>query len=201
MYITTLEAIDIAIEAINQLPDTERNRQAIIRLTNMKQDKYIHWTKEMVFQQLDKWKEDHGRNPTVTNLAEPNMPKSNAILKLFGMKASAFLNIYYPPENVKLPKTSKYTIRSEQEWIDGFIEQFNSIRPSSCKEYNVKRDKSTPTWLTIARYLNVSTWNELIELTGVDPSCLKNKSQYQTKQYTVDSTSSLYEKLEKLLAK
>ena len=200
MYINRLQAIDIAISAIKILPETEENKQAIIRLTNMKQDRYINWTKELVFQYLDNWTKEHERNPTVTNLVELNMPKATTIQKLFDMKASAFLNIYYPPKEKRI-NTSKYTIKSQQEWIDDFIEQFNQIQPKTSKDYNVKRDKSTPTWLTIARYLNATTWNELLKLTSVNTKCLHIQCQPITKEYVVNSSSSLYEKLENLINK
>jgi hypothetical protein len=60
------------------------------------------WTKELVFKELNKWKQEHGRNPTVTNLVEPGMPKAITIQKLFDMRASAFLNIYYPSKKPRL---------------------------------------------------------------------------------------------------
>lgn len=202
MYINCSQAIDIAISAIKLLPESEENKQAIIRLNNMKQDRYINWTKELVFQYLDNWAKEHGRNPTVTNLVEPNMPKATTIQRLFDMKSSAFLNIYYP-NNEKKANTSIYSIKTKQEWIDNFIQQFNRIQPKSAKEYDVKREKNTPTWLTIARYLNVATWKELLELTNLDVQCLSNQYQFKpkTKQYSVNSTSSLYKKLEDLLNK
>lgn len=199
MYITIIKALNIAISAISQLPDNEENRQAIIRLQNLKQrDCYIQWTKETVFEALDKWKAEHNRNPTVTNLTEPDMPKSVTIQKLFDMRASAFLNIYYPIDKPKR-NTSKYTIKTKQEWIDDFITQFNSLQPRTSKEYNAQRDPNSPTWNTIARYLGIGTWYELLELTKVNTKCLDRQAPYNThKTLTVNSTSSLYEKLETL---
>ena len=196
MYITRLRALDIAISAISQLPDSNENRQAVERLLNIRSDcKTITWTKGSVRQALDEWTAAHGRNPTVTDLVEPNMPKAVTIQKLFDMKASAFLNIYYPREKTKR-KSSKYTVRTREEWISDFISQYNSIRPASAKEYNVKRDKDSPTWLTVARYLNVSTWSELLELTGVRKPSAENVSHY-----TVEHTSPAYEKISRLLEK
>ena len=193
MYINRLQALNIAISAINQLPDSEQNKQAIERLENMKKDKYIRWTKEMVFEQLDKWKSVHNRNPTVTDLVESDMPKVITIKKLFDMRASAFLNIYYP-RTANKHSTSKYSIKTKQEWVDNFIEEFNRIQPQSSKDYNAKRDPDSPTWLTIARYLGLSTWGSLLEYTH-----LKIPKQDTTRHYTVTSTSSLYNKLEALL--
>lgn len=202
MYIDCLQAIDIAISAIKQLPETEENKQAITRLSNMKQDRYIKWTKELVFRYLDNWAKEHDHNPTVNNLSEPNMPKAATFHRLFDMKPSTFLNTYYPNNKPK-EKRSKYSAKTKQEWIDNFIQQFNKIQPKSAREYDTKRDKSTPTWITLARYSNVSTWKELLEITNLDTQCLFNQSQFRpkTKQYSVNSTSSLYEKLEELLNK
>lgn len=201
MYITTLKAIEIAIDAIRQLPNTEENLEAIKRLEGIRgNDRIIKWTKEMVFERLNEWKVEHGRNPTVTSLIEPGMPKAVTVQRLFDMRASAFLSIYYPKEDRK-PCRNKYSTKTYQEWIDIFVEQYENIRPKSSREYNGKRDKSTPTWYTIARYLNVYTWNELIKLTEVDTSCLTTYCPYDiNKEYTVNSTSSLYEKLEKILS-
>lgn len=194
MYITRLRAIDIAISAINQLPDSNENRQAVERLLNIKSDcKIVIWTKESVRQALDEWAVAHGRNPTVTDLVEPNMPKAVTIQKLFDMKASAFLNTYYNTEKRK-KQTGRYSVRSREEWITDFISQYNSIRPASAKEYNVKRDNASPTWLTVARYLGVATWKELLELTGVKKTAPENVSHF-----TVEHTSPAYEKISSLL--
>lgn len=198
MYITRLQAIDIAISAIRQLPDSSQNRQTIERLENIKNDcKAIDWTQETIRKALDDWAVVHGRNPTVTDLAEPNMPKAVTIQKLFDMKASAFLNIYYPSGRSKR-NSSRYTVRTKEEWISDFVRQYNSISPASAKEYNAKRDKDSPTWLTIARYLNIATWNELLILTGVKRNV---KSDDNIRRYTVEHSSPSYEKISDLLKK
>ena len=105
------------------------------------------------------------------------------------MKASAFLNTYYPTEGRKR-QTSRYSVRSKEEWIADFVAQYSSIRPSSAKEYNVKREKDSPTWLTIARYLGAATWKELIELVGVEKPHGGNELHY-----SVVHTSPAYEKI------
>ncbi len=196
MYITRSQAIEIAIEAIRKLPDSNDNRQAIERLINLQNDcKAMKWTPETVHQALQEWRDEHGRNPTVTDLAEPGMPKAVTIKKIFDMKASAFLSIYYPKEGVK-QKSSKYSIKSEEEWIDDFKAQFNKIKPKSAKEYNAKRDNGSPTWLTVARYLQLSTWKELLAAVNV----VKDTSTIN-RTYTVTHSSPTYERIEKLLNK
>ncbi len=205
MYINRTEALKIAIEAIKQLPQTNENKQAIERLEGIIADckiMGIYWTKEKVFEVLNKWRDEHGRNPSVTNLMEPEMPPPSTIQRLFDMSGSAFLNIYYPRSD-KSKRKNKYSIKTEQEWIEDFVEQFNKIQPVSADDYNAKREKNTPTWNTIARYLNLSTWHELLQKTGVKTTCLKmqyNLGQ-EPKTYYVDSTCSSYNKLKDLFEK
>lgn len=199
MSVNTIKALEIAISAIQELPESQENKEAIAKLRKiMHQDRYVHWTKELVFERLDKWKVEHNRNPTVTNLVEYDMPKPTTIQRLFDMKAGAFFSIYYPSKNKKAKK-NKYSMKSRQEWIDDFITQFNEIKPKSANEYNAKRNESTPVWNTIAKYLNVATWTELVKITGVDINSLRIQEAYHSRQYTVNSTSPLYDKLEQLL--
>lgn len=129
MYITISKALDIAVEAIKNLPDTYENRQAIIRLTNLKSTKITTtWTQDGVFKALNNWSKRHHRNPTVTDLVEPDMPKATTIKKLFDMRASAFLNIYYPNSAKKKP-TTPYSIKTREEWILIFQHEFSRINP------------------------------------------------------------------------
>ena len=205
MYVNRTEALKIAIEAIKQLPETCENKQAIERLEGIIADckiSGIYWTKEKVFEVLNKWRDEHRRNPSVTNLMEPGMPPTTTIQRLFDMSGSAFLNIHYPRFE-KAKRKNKYTIKTEQEWIENFVEQFNKIQPCSANDYNSKRGKGTPTWLTIARYLNLSTWHELLQKTGVKTQCLKVKQgpSDEPKTYYVDSTCSTYNKLKDLFGK
>lgn len=193
MYITIQQALDIAIEALSELPESEINKQAIIRLSNLKKrDFCTHWTKDLVFQRLDQWKEEHGRNPTITNLAEPNMPKVFQIQRLFDMRATAFFNIYYPSDKPKKSRTP-YTEKTREEYIDLFIKEYNRIKPHSSKDYNCKRNAKFPTWNTIARYVGVTTWNELLKITNVDTSHI-NKSE-TVHSFNVKREVELYDKL------
>ncbi len=205
MYINRKEALMIAIEAIKQLPETYENKQAIERLEGIITDckiTGIFWTKEKVFEVLDKWRDEHGRNPSVTNLMESEMPPPSTIQRLFDMNGSAFLNIYYPHPQKAKPKT-KYTSKTEQEWVDDFVEQFNKIQPCSSSDYNTKRKSGTPTWQTVARYLRSSTWHDLLLKTKVDTKCLKVKYglSQAPKTFYVDSTCSSYNKIRDLYEK
>ena len=205
MYINRLQALQIAINAIKQLPETAENKMAIKRLDEMSKDCKVsgtYWTKEKVFEVLDKWKEEHFRKPTVTTLMEEGMPSPATIQRLFDMKGSTFFSIYYPRKN-KAKRKNKYSLMSEEDWVKNFIEQFNKIKPVSSDDYNAKREQGTPTWQTIARYLHLSTWKSLIIKTGVDIQSLKVKDgmHQEPKTFFVDATCNLYNKLKDLYEK
>lgn len=192
-----LKAISIAIEAIKQLPYSDENEQAIKMLnTFVKMTINRHWTKETVFQALDQWRDEHGRNPTVTNLVEDGMPKAVTIQRMFDMKASAFMRIYYPSEHTKKPVT-KYSVRTEQEWIDDFKRQYEKIKPKSGREYNNCREEGSPTWNTIIKYCHVGTWTELLKMTNVDTKHLHKTPEERT--YTVIQIHPSYDRLIALL--
>ena len=187
------DALDRAIEMIGELPCSDENREIAQRLKELRDRPFVtNWTKELVFERLNEWKERHGRNPTMTDLAEAGMPKAAQIKRLFDMKATAFLNIYYPTEKNKRP-TSKYTQKSKEEYIKDFIAEYERIKPRTAKKYNAARNKNLPTWMTIARYVGVTTWTELIEITKVDTSHL-NKIKEVT-HITVTYNDELMERL------
>lgn len=197
MYVTVSKAIDMAIKALRDLPESNENEQAITRLKNL-QDKnhYTKWTKDLVFNRLSKWARTHNRNPTITNLAESGMPKGSQIRRLFDMSPKAFLNTYYP-QLKEDTINKKYTTKSKQEYVDLFIEEYERIKPKSSREYNNKRNPNYPTWCTIARYINVSTWLQLLECTGVDTSHL-NKIE-TAHNFNVTYHSDLYDRLAECL--
>lgn len=197
MYVNRLKAISIAIEAIKQLPYSDENEQAIKMLKAFsKMTINRRWTKEAVFQALDQWRDEHGRNPTVTNLVEDGMPKAVTIQRMFDMKASAFMSIYYPSEHTKKPVT-KYSVRTEQEWIDDFKRQYEKIKPKSGREYNNRREEGSPTWNTIIKYCHIGTWTELLKVTNVDTKHLHKTPEERT--YTVIQIHPSYDRLIALL--
>lgn len=197
MYVNKSKALSIAIEAIKQLPYSDENEQAIKRLKTLgEMTMNRHWTKETIFQALNQWRDEHGRNPTVTNLVEYGMPKAVTIQRMFDMKASAFMSIYYPSEQTKKPVT-KYSVRTEQEWINDFRRQYEQMKPKSGREYNNRREEGSPTWNTIIKYCHVGTWTELLKITNVDISHLHKTPPIKT--LTVISEHPTYDRLIELL--
>ena len=200
MKMSFKRAIERAILIISALPETEEKEEIISRLNELKDKPFItNWTKELVFERLNEWKDSHGRNPTMTDLAEPGMPKAAQIKRLFDMKATAFLNIYYPSSKAKHP-TSRYTQKSKDEYIEEFITQYERIKPRTEKEYNAARNKESPTWMTIARYVGVTSWGELLKITKVDTSHLRKNKEvtHITVTYKDELMEHLVESVDKL---
>ena len=108
---TQREALDRTVEIIKDYEEkvlgkeTNTTQEIISMLLKMKSSaKMINWSKDLVFEILDEWRDKHGRNPSATDLVEAGMPSSTVIKKVFDMKSSAFLKIYYPRERIKKPQ-------------------------------------------------------------------------------------------------
>ena len=94
----------------------------------------------------------------------------------------------------------KYSGKTRDEWVADFIEQYETMQPSSADEYDLRRRQGSPSWVTIARYAGLSTWYELVSFTGVSRSCLNRKFRLKAepKEWTVRSTSHFLEEYIKL---
>ena len=203
--LSTMEAILIGITSIEQRTDIpEQTKQlAIERLTNLsKRDWFVQWDKESIIAALQKFKNEHGYAPTVTNLSETGMPSNLTIQSHFNVKASSFLSQLFP-ENREISSKKKkrsncYGFNTEEDWMNCFIEQFNKHLNDgmSARKYNILRDNGTPTWDAIARHCNVQTWSELMAKANVKYN--KKVVKTATNINIVDVSSPFLDKLEHL---
>ncbi len=198
MTIKRQKAFDIAISAIKAQPESEENLAAIEYLEAARNERYIRWTEEKIFESFENWVKKNGRYPRVSDLHCPELPSPGTIKSVIKMSAGDFLVKYYPSEPER--KLHRYAGRTKEEWIADFIEQYNEIRPTSADEYDAKRKPGTPSHVTVARYAGLATWFELIEFTKVDKSCLARKFRMRSEpvQYTLVTENSLLERYEKL---
>ena len=171
--VTITNAIQMGIESIelrDDLSDKERG-EAVKLLTNLlKRDWYNKWDKESIIKALFDYKERNGVAPTVTNLSEFGMPKNTTIQTYFHMKASLLLRQLFPENKTKpAKKLSEFGFSEREQWISCFVQQFNKHLEEgmSSRRYDLLRDHGTPSWSTIARNCDVSTWAELMGLAGV----------------------------------
>ncbi len=195
------EAIQHAITVIKNHPEelSKNIRRDVldILLKLSKKDNYIKWTKESVEKALQDWKTKNGRNPTVTDLKEINMPKGETFKRIFGMLPATYLRMYYPSANKKKPVT-KYSLLSPEEYLNIFITQYNKHKPTSSKEYDKMKDVGTPCWATTAHYCGLQKWLELLDYAKLKKFTRNNPLPIERK-FTVTVNSPSYDKMVKLL--
>ncbi len=198
---TTKEALELAIITLKREEHNEKNSEAIKRLQQLqRRDIVAKWSKESIIEALEKWKDQHGRPPTVTNLIEPDMPGANIIQKHFGMRASALLHKLYFSNDNTVPRKNQYGYQSPEDWLSCFREQFLKHcheEGFSSNTYNMHKDKGTPLWMTIARHCGTTQWSKLMELAGV-----KYPGQKEQKKVHISAVKSPWlERLEAAITK
>ena len=197
--LSTMQAIDIAIKSVelrNDLPPKTKE-EVLIKLNKVKKyDWYIKWTDEKIISTLYDYKERTGRAPTVTSLKEFGMPKSVTIYSHFHMSPSMFLKKLFPDR--KYERYPNY--KTEKDWLNCFIEQINKHPGIGCssKKYNLLRDKNTPMWETIIRYLNLETWRNLLDLAGIEYIYTKTKYKTSKNIHISNCKSPIVEKLNEI---
>lgn len=193
---TRLEAVEKAIEIINENEVIETKSQIIENLEKVKILLKNEWTKDGIFNKINQWVDEHGRNPCYCDLLQyDDMPNPIAIKRNFDMSARAFLNLYYP--YTKKKSVTYVSVMSKEELTSLFVAQFNKHKVHSAKEYDEFRDEGTPTWITIARNLGFTRWCELIDYTNV--KIMRREPIEVHRVITVNHSIPLYEKLEQLL--
>lgn len=58
---------------------------------------------------------------------------------------------------------SRYSYKTPHYWIEIFKSEYEKIKPTTAKEYDVKRNKKYPTWRTTATMVNLNRWSELLK--------------------------------------
>lgn len=173
-YFSIYKAVEFAVDSVRKNKDlTATQKDETIKLLKnlSKRDYFIKWDKEKIITVLKDYKERTGLTPTVTTLSEPGMPKGITIQSFFHVKPSLFLKQLFPENRKTRPDkmyTNVYGFNCDEAWLNCFREQFKKTGCTSAKAYNSLRDKDTPTWDTIARYLKIDGWKALMEYAGVE---------------------------------
>jgi len=162
--LTRKQALSKAICLLSELPQTEEIHNVITKLEELTVDIPItSWTKETIFDTLTQFANEHGRNPTTTDLKRNKktnrLPPHTVIKHRFAMNTKEFLLEYYPPKS----QSKIYSEKSNEEWIAFFKNEYERIKPTSSEEYNSKRTKDSPSWQTIAGLNNMFLWSEIKE--------------------------------------
>lgn len=200
MYITTAKALLMGIEALKHLPDTNENNEAISRLKALiNTPRLMNWTQESVHETIKEWAAAHGRNPTVSDLAETGMPKNCTIRKLFNMQASTFLRLYYPDSKKKI--ISKYYNLTKDDMLKIFRNEFIRLNAPTSKTYDKLRDKSTPSWTTVAKVVSDGSWYGLLREAEIEVKYVSKKESYWQETQSIkvqNSEIQMFQKFQEL---
>ena len=170
------QAVPKAIELLQCLPQTEEVVAVIQALKKYHSTPLARWDVPSVYEALDEWSRKHeGKAPSTKECdSYKELPSHGVFEKLFHKSAKEFLNEYYGEmEYVRIGKCRSVCINDQYDFLEIFRKEFERIRPRTSKIYDAKRNVDTPAWQTIARRCGISSWSELVTLSGVEASCLQ----------------------------
>jgi hypothetical protein len=158
---TRKQALHKALEAL-----TDEGAKSKIRdiLNDMP---FTGWSERTIFDTLDQFVLDKGRNPTATDFKVKGMPPHPVIKLRFGISLKEFLQEYYP--TVRHSKSQYYYNKTRDEWKEMFINEYHALKPTSSAEYDRSRKPNTPSWYTIAGMFGKKGWYEWLNLCDTAP--------------------------------
>lgn len=129
---------------------------------------FSRWSEATIFDTFDQWICEHGRIPTTKDRARKGLPPIPVIKNRFGLTGKEFIDTHYPRAHPKCDSV-KYGDKYKEEWLRIFKSEFLRIRPTSAVEFNQNREQELPTWATFARFVNLSTWRQLLNYCNFAP--------------------------------
>lgn len=168
---TKEEAVRAAVNKLKQMEQTEEIREIIRGLEKFEPGQYRRkWTPDAVYEAVRIWSLAHGHLPSAKEMEiYRELPGSGVIRREFGISSGEFLRRFFADRE----KEHRHLKEPAGDCLQQFILEFNRIRPESGRDYDVRRAPGMPSWMQTARALHVSGWTDLLLLSGVDVSCLK----------------------------
>lgn len=167
---TRKEAISQAIDLVKStnIYSEEEKSDLVLVLENIKQALPLaHWTEASIFDAIDQYRLEHGKLPNLSDfIHKNNLPTKTVIRRVFGQRISDFLLKYYSSESPKKDREKKY-LEDDRKLLEDFKLQYKVLQCTSCKDYDRRRKKDTPCSQTLLRRLNIKTWNELLNQSGI----------------------------------
>ncbi len=164
---TRKEALTEAIEIISKARIGARRKEDIIKGLELCQSElpFARWSEAAIFDACDDWVREHGII-CLRDFDHAGLPSHPTIKNRFGMTAKEFRDRYYPISDVST--RSRYFERNRAEWDAMFVAEFNRLRATGQDDYNRRREKSLPTWNSMAAMHGVHTWRELLGILGLE---------------------------------
>jgi len=157
---------------------------------------FTGWGEKTIFDTLDQFVIDYGRMPNTSDFKKKGLPPHTVIRLRFGINLKEFLQKYYPPEMMCASRL--YYEKSEEEWMDLFIQDYIRNKPSSAEKYNKTRKQGTPSWQTISAMFGIRKWSEWLKHCGIERPCRTNfKPRIAQVSLTLRSHNELLANLER----
>lgn len=160
------EALCKAIEIIEKTGLDSAEKSEIIEGLELclQELPFAHWSEAAIFDACNQWVQEHGQLH-MKAFVSPTMPSHPTIKNRFKMTAREFRDKYYPLPGEKT--RSQYSSHDCAYWDKIFIQEFHALKVTSQGDYNERRDKTHPTWITLAKMHKVETWTELLKILGL----------------------------------
>lgn len=154
---TRKQALYKSIELLSRDPENaeiiEKLQECIYELP------FAKWTEKAIFDACNQFIEENNRVPNARDFDSTGLPSHPVIKNRFGLTIKEFREKYYLDGIVYYK--SPYWRKTNKEWIEIFIEEYNRVKPTSAIQYNNLKDKDNPTWSTICKMAGVNSWVEL----------------------------------------
>lgn len=172
-------------QALLAVLKTATDKEAIAVIQEMiKNMPYHEWDSATIDDAIEQYKFDHGQYPKPSNFVyDKKLPNAATVLYRTGIPLKDYLKRFY----TKQTNSIKYFDKPKEEWLKIFQSEFDRIQPKSANDFNIRRDKSTPTWNIIAQMFGTKKWNEL--LTVANRKIKKKRCQRPREKLVVKSYS------------
>ena len=158
------------LDAIKILSTKKENEQTVKILREIYDElPIIHWTPNSVLDAFAQFIQDYGRLPTRGDFDE-TLPSRPTIKKIFNMSLVEFEQHYFPEHYKGTNKNSHYWWFTEKDFLDCFLDNYNTIRGGlyvKYADYDLYRKPGTPAIRLIIEKLGCNSYNELLQKTGV----------------------------------
>lgn len=160
---TRKEAITVSIRVVEGCTLDQRIKDETIKMLNLciSELPFAKWSEAAIFDACDQFILDNKRQIRLIDFDRAGLPSHPTIKNRFKMSVKEFRDKYYPLSH-ESKNNSPYGVYTNEQIKDIFIKEYTAICPASGCDYNSRRSKSLPSWVTVAKRFGVSTWTQLI---------------------------------------
>jgi hypothetical protein len=127
-----------------------------------------HWSDKAIFDAFDQYILDNCRLPSRNEIINnPKLPTHSTVKNRFGITLQEFYKKYYSQYIKKCP-SRVYHYQSTEYWIENFKEQYIKNDYPTQKNYDLLREKDTPSSRHIIKLSSSKNWNELLYNCGFE---------------------------------